>query len=156
MVVVNATLIILWPHRSVGGASGQPRAPGSQTGLGPGALGSHMGLPLPPGNLPSVDLVHQKHPAFSKVWGNSDSSPRKPTVILGSAFHPPDQRQSQRNCCSCGGCFIKTGLLGPSRRLPISHRRNPRPREVEWYGHLLLSGASVQVRSESSFPGPGW
>ena len=44
MVVVNATLIILWPHRSVGGASGQPRAPGGQTGLGPGALGSHVAL----------------------------------------------------------------------------------------------------------------
>ena len=83
VVVINATLIILWPHCSVGGASRQPQVPGGQTGLGPGALGSHMALPLPPWNLLSVDLVHQKHPAFSKVWGSRDSNPRKPTVILG-------------------------------------------------------------------------
>lgn len=89
-------------------------------------------------------------------FGSGDSSPHKPTVILGEAFHPPGQKQSQRGCCSCGGCFIKWPFRAFSVTPHFTWLGNPR-RRSEWAVTCCINWASLQVQSkESSFPGPRW
>lgn len=48
LVVVDAAVIILWSRGSVCGARGQLQGHRGQTSLGPGSLGSHLALRLPP------------------------------------------------------------------------------------------------------------